>query len=366
MILHCDCLTEMQGMDAESFDSIITDPPYGLKFMGAAWDHGVPGEPFWSEALRVAKPGSYLLAFGGTRTWHRLACAIEDAGWEIRDTLCWLYGSGFPKGKRCLKPAWEPIIMARKAGPGDLQIEACRLEYLSDNDMASATPQGRCTTKASGAIGATPDAGRGIERIESPRNPLTGRWPANVILDEQAAEMLDSGVGETSSTLRINDSEDRREHREQYRLGPGVIGSIRTFGDSGGPSRFFYCAKASRSEREAGCEHLTTKTGAEAVGRKQGSAGTKSPRAGAGRSAESVHNYHPTVKPLALMRWLCRLVTQPRGLILDPFAGSGTTGCAAAMDGFRFVGCEKEAEYSRIAEARITCSSKQPSLHLEA
>src|SRR5689334_21480892 len=128
--MHGDCLDMMRTLDADSIDAIVTDPPYGLKFMGKHWDHGVPGAAFWTEALRVAKPGTYLLAFGGTRTYHRMTCAIEDAGWEIHDCLCWLYGSGFPKHKSKLKPAYEPIVMARKPAPRAtlLHIDACRLE----------------------------------------------------------------------------------------------------------------------------------------------------------------------------------------------------------------------------------------------
>src|SRR5271165_1061567 len=128
MIIHGDCLLKMQEMDDESISAIVTDPPYGLKFMGKDWDHGIPGIPYWKEAFRICKPGSFMMAFGGTRTFHRLTCSIEDAGWEIRDCVMWLYGSGFPKGKGCLKPAWEPIILARKKGPNpQLNIDECRI-----------------------------------------------------------------------------------------------------------------------------------------------------------------------------------------------------------------------------------------------
>ncbi|MCI0366549.1 MAG: hypothetical protein L0219_22020, partial [Phycisphaerales bacterium] len=183
-MIHGDCLDVMPVLAENSVDTIITDPPYGLEFMGKEWDHGVPGMPFWNAALRVAKPGAMLLAFGGTRTYHRLAAAIEDAGWELRDCFMWLYGSGFPKGhdvaKRMkgalaerwvgwnpsLKPAWEPIIVAMKPldgtfatnaqrhGVAGFNIDECRIEYQSEADKTGATPQGKCTSKEPSAIGA--------------------------------------------------------------------------------------------------------------------------------------------------------------------------------------------------------------------
>jgi site-specific DNA-methyltransferase (adenine-specific) len=195
-LIHGDCLDVMPVLLENCIDTIITDPPYGLEFMGKDWDHGVPGVPFWTAALRVAKPGAMLLAFGGTRTYHRLAAAIEDAGWDLRDCFMWLYGSGFPKShdvsKRMkgalaerwagwnpsLKPAWEPIIVAMKPldgtfavnaerhGVAGFNIDECRIEYHSELDKASATPQGKCTSKVSAAIGAEPDAGRNLGRIE--------------------------------------------------------------------------------------------------------------------------------------------------------------------------------------------------------
>ena len=161
ILIYSDCLDILPGLDADSIDSVVTDPPYGLNFMGKDWDHGVPGKHFWVEIIRVCKPGAFLLAFGGTRTFHRLACAIEDAGWEIRDCVMWLYGGGFPKSNNCLKPSWEPIVVARKKGRLiDLNIDRCRIPYLNDADRNSATPQGKCTSKNSGAIGAEPDVGR--------------------------------------------------------------------------------------------------------------------------------------------------------------------------------------------------------------
>jgi site-specific DNA-methyltransferase (adenine-specific) len=336
-------------MEPSSVDSVVCDPPYGLRFMGKEWDHGVPGSPFWTAALRVAKPGAYLLAFGGTRTWHRLACAVEDAGWEIRDTLCWLYGQGFPKGKRCLKPAWEPIIMARKAGPGELQIDPCRLPCGTEHFRGSIASRGEgMLAETKGMY--TP--GRGFTATDSP----LGRWPANVCLDEEAAAMLDAEVGILNSGARVGGDEYKLG---RYEGSPGARG-LKIGGacesSSGGPSRFFYCAKASRTEREAGLEGFAKKEsdlfGDDEWGRRE-------------RAVSHAKNPHPTVKPISLMRWLCRLVTPPGGLILDPFAGSGTTGCAAVLEGFRFVGCEKVPEYAKIAEARIAHWSREPLLPME-
>jgi DNA modification methylase len=313
-VLHGDCLEVMADRPGNSVDSIVSDPPYGLSFMGKQWDHGVPGVPFWAEALRVAKPGAFLVAFGGTRTYHRLTCAIEDAGWEIRDCLSWLYGSGFPKshngpwGGTALKPAWEPIILARKPlvgtvasnvaqyGTGGLNIDGCRIG--TGDDRTSGGNQGSMPQPMSWG------EATGRER------PDGGRWPANVVLDEEAAGMFPE-------------------------------------------SRFFYTAKASRKEREAGLEGMPIRAaGSKNVGESSGR-DPSNPRNTMGQAEVRAANHHPTVKPIALMRWLCRLVTPPNGVVLDPFTGSGTTGCAAVLEGFRFVGIEREAEYVEIAEKRI-------------
>ena len=280
----------MPTLEAESIDAIVCDPPYGLGFMGKAWDHGVPGVPFWSAALRVARPGSHLLAFGGTRTYHRLTSAIEDAGWEIRDCLSWLYGSGFPKHSSALKPAWEPIILARRPAPRatPLNIDGCRIA-----EQAAQWGEPKPTTA----------------------DDASGRWPANVCLDEDAAALLDAQSGElkgAASYVRKTDAT-----KSLYGQARRDAGSVMTgYGDVGGASRFLYTAKASRRERGEG-------------------------------------NDHPTVKPLALMRWLCRLVTPKGGSILDPFCGSGTTGRAAVAEGFSFIGIELSEEYAAIARARI-------------
>lgn len=332
VIYEGDCRDVLATLPEESVDACVTDPPYGLGFMGKDWDRGVPGVEFWAAMLRVLKPGAHLLAFGGTRTHHRLMCAIEDAGFEIRDCLGWLYGTGFPKSKNldgdwqgwgtALKPAWEPIILARKPlagtvaanvgehGTGALNIDACRIEGVDTRRI-----------KAGGANDFPHEDDtwqpRGVEV-----GSALGRWPANILHD-------------------------------------GSDGVLEVFGDS---SRFFYCAKASKAERNAGCEHLPSRSAGEVTGgRKEGSAGLNSPRAGAGRTSGNV-NHHPTVKPVALMRYLCRLITPPGGTVLDPFNGSGSTGSAALSEGFGYIGIDINPEYIAITERRL--SGVQTSLAL--
>ena len=353
-ILHGDCIDLMPQMDADSVDSIVTDPPYGLSFMGRDWDHGIPGERFWREAMRVAKPGAHLLAFGGTRTFHRLACAIEDAGWEIRDTIMWVYGSGFPKshngpwGGTALKPAWEPIIVARKPldgtveqnhtkhGTGAMNIDGCRIELNGDY---------KC-----GANGRPSQTGLGdnYKPESANRHSDEGRWPANLIHDgsEEVVSLFPqtkSGTGAVRSAA----GEGYRPNAFGTESRPAGTPCIE-YGDSGSAARFFYCAKASRSDRNAGCDDLPDAV--ELIG----AAGHKfNPMTGKPVVDIPRKNNHPTVKPTELMRYLCRLVTPVGGLVLDPFMGSGSTGRGAVLEGFRFVGIEREAEYCEIARMRI-------------
>jgi len=322
-IHHGDCLEVMPTLPADSIDAIVTDPPYGLSFMGRDWDHGVPGEHFWAEALRVAKPGAHLLAFGGTRTFHRLACAIEDSGWEIRDTLGWIYGSGFPKSLNigngygtALKPAYEPIILARKPlsstvaanvqqwGTGALNIDASRIP--TDEDFG----RGGERERTRGYVGIKSD-----ETIPAlPASPL-GRWPANIIHDgsEEVLSVFPQTSSNSGTPFRRNATNEGRTAYGDYSRPADEDGY---YGDSGSAARFFYCAKAAKSERGEG-------------------------------------NTHPTVKPLKLMRYLVRLITPPGGTVLDPFAGSGTTLLAAEQEGFDSIGIEMEAEHITIIEGRL-------------
>jgi site-specific DNA-methyltransferase (adenine-specific) len=339
-----DCLEVMPSLAAESFDAVITDPPYGLGFMGKHWDHGVPGVDFWTEARRVAKPGAYLLAFGGTRTFHRLTCAIEDAGFEIQDCLSWLYGSGFPKHKSKLKPAWEPIVMARKPAPKAtlLNIDACRIE--TNDDLNGGAYRGEGHARADG-WGMQRTGGAGEYRAPE------GRWPANVVLDEESAALLDEQSGQRGGCAPASgpthEGYNKSGSMAGHRSGMGER-APQFYGDSGGASRFFYTAKASRSERDFGLEGRE-RTFAPTMGDGIGARPHNANAAGA-----LVRNAHPTVKPVELMRWCCRLVAPPGGLILDPFCGSGTTGVAATLEAFRFLGIEQEAEYATIARKRIT------------
>jgi site-specific DNA-methyltransferase (adenine-specific) len=322
-ILHGDCREVLDLCVADnSIDAVVTDPPYGLGFMGKDWDHGVPGAHFWAEALRVAKPGAHLLAFGGTRTYHRLACAIEDAGWGIRDCLMWIYGSGFPKSKNleggrgtALKPAWEPIILARKALEGTVEQNAAKY-------------------------------GTGVLNIYGCRTNA-GRWPANLVHDgsDEVVRVFPQSNGQQGDLVGHSKA---RKSQGIYGDMPAARDALRR-GDTGSAARFFYCAKTSKKDRDEGCEMLPPVTTTD--GRK---VDIENPYL---RTKTTRRNSHPTVKPTELMRYLCRLVTRPSGVILDPFMGSGSTGKAAALEGFRFIGIELEAEYVAIARARIAAAT---------
>jgi len=388
---HGDCLEVMPTLDADSVDAIISDPPYGLSFMGKAWDHGVPGEVFWREALRVAKPGAHLLAFGGTRTFHRLTVAIEDAGWEIRDCVMWVYGSGFPKshdvgkgidkaagaerevterrtlnnnrfatsgdGKAqeqyrkfegnanitapatdaarqwqgwgtALKPAWEPIIVARKPligtvaanvlahGTGGINVDGCRV-----GDTVETWPATR--SYGGGTEYAFTHTTNGVVNSQKTGAVPAGRWPANLIHD--GSDEVTAGfpiLHASGNKLDVGTGTDAGYDASSYEISYGGRAS-RDYGSKGGSAaRFFYCAKASKADRDEG-------------------------------------NNHPTVKPTALMRYLCKLVTPHNGIILDPFMGSGSTGKAATLERFNFIGIDLSAEYVAIAQARIDAATKQ-------
>lgn len=377
-----DCRDVMAGMAEASVDAIVTDPPYELGFMGKAWDRsGVAFDPAtWAAALRVLKPGGHLLAFGGSRTFHRIAVAIEDAGFDIRDTISWLYGSGFPKSHNldgdwqgwgtALKPAWEPVIVARKPlvgtvarnvvayGTGAINVDACRIEVAEADRIRPA----RHAVSLGGSAGGIYGVGGACETGGHP----SGRWPANVILDEEAGAMLDEQSGHLPGGVSVRRNGVAAGDGTVYHRGIGgrPVGSEDfTYGDSGGASRFFYCAKASRGERNAGLEGMAEREQASTWGDLGAVEGN--PRKPSTGHVPTILNHHPTVKPISLMRYLARLVTQPGGVVLDPFTGSGTTGCAAVLDGFRFVGVEQSAEYAEIARARIAHWGRQPGLGLE-
>ena len=419
-----DCLDVLKTMPDNSVDSIVTDPPYGLSFMGKKWDYDVPSTEIWAECLRVLKPGGHLLAFAGTRTQHRMAVRIEDAGFEIRDMIAWIYGSGFPKsldiskqldkaagaeGDReflcvnpasrsgnagsgvigetattatgwrkpirpdktspataaavqwdgwgtALKPAMEPITVARKPldgtvaanvqewGTGGLNINGCRVEMTAEDAEKSANnwkPEGYELKNSIYEFGTKQ------VKTEQPK----GRWPANLIHDgsQMVMDLFPQTKSGTPGTMRKGTNDGAAYGAESRPAGTPMTG----FGDSGSAARFFYCAKASRSERDAGCEDMEHVTAGEITGgREEGSAGLQSPRAGAGRTVGG-KNIHPTVKPLALMRYLVRLVTPPGGTTLDPFLGSGTTAIAALQEGFSVIGIERDEHSHKTAMQRI-------------
>lgn len=378
-LIEGDCLEAMKRLRENSIDSVVTDPPYELGFMGKTWDSsGTAFRPeTWAAVLRVLRPGGYLLAFGGSRTFHRIAVAIEDAGFEIRDTLSWMYGTGFPKSLNlgdgrgtALKPAWEPVIMARKPlagtvaanvqewGTGALNIDGCRIatdENLNGGAYSAGGRSGSLVGDERGAAGQgmfAPGRGAASEYVQP-----SGRWPANVLLDEHAAEALDAQTG----TLKSGAWNGNRNTPKTKNTFGGFEGGPETprAASEGGASRFFYVAKASRAERDAGCDALPARSAGEATEREDDTAGLSSPRAGAGRTG-GARNIHPTVKPVELMRWLVRLVTPPGGYVFDPFTGSGTTGVAALQEGFVFGGCEREPEYAKIAIHRLTHAQRKP------
>lgn len=343
MIITGNCLDVMRTFPDNHFNAIVTDPPYGLKFMGKEWDKGVPGVDFWKEGLRICAPGTWLLSFGGTRTYHRMTCSIEDAGWEIRDCIMWLYGSGFPKGKGCLKPAYEPIILARKRGSNPrLNIDECRIGTdLIPNSNDHSSHQ------------------RWKEQDGRPSRDITkgeptwskGRWPANLILDEEAGEMLDeqSGILKSGSGDRQNKNQDGG-----FCGGFELNNGERNFLSSiGGASRFFYCAKASSRERNKGLEGLPLFPIRYSDDRPNSHDIFNTEGCGRNTDNKPVKNFHPTVKPLKLMEYLIKLIMPPTGILLDPFAGSGTTLVAAKRLGIESVGIEISEEYSIIARARI-------------
>ncbi len=403
-ILCGDNLAVMPELPAASIDAIVTDPPYGLGFMGREWDKALPDPATWVELYRVAKPGAHLVACGSPRLYHRPACALEDAGGVLRDCLMWLYGSGFPKSfdvskaidkaagaerpvvgfsqqqqrtpgvgtsaygdyagqpgdvtgpateaallwdgwGTALKPAWEPILLARKPlggtvaanvlehGTGAINIDGCRVGSE------------RRFNEPAGNDGSTPASVAPVNVSNYRGAETAGRWPANVVLgcacpdgghdagcavamlDAQSGESrgVSGGLGGWQTGGYVGGTPGRQIPRVGY---DGI----------GGASRFFYTAKASRSEREAGLS---------------GKAGER-------------RNLHPTVKPIALMRWLCRLITPPGGLVLDPFAGSGSTALAAHAEGFRSLSIELDAGHAGVAAARLHGATEQQTFAFEA
>lgn len=367
-ILLGDCLEHLEFMPDNSVDSIVTDPPYGLAFMGKRWDYDVPSIEKWAECLRVLKPGGHLLAFFGTRTYHRGVVPIEDAGFEVRDQIGWAYGSGFPKshngewGGTALKPAWEPICMARKPligtieanwqehGTGALNIDGCRVAFADESDRAAAFPGGKLTSHAVGSLAGPGDAQAADRTAFTTERNALWRWPANLIHDgsEEVLASFPQAQGQQGQT-------GKRKRGVVYNAVDEGESGIQPRGDTGSAARFFYCAKASKRDRDEGldlqADRILARSCQAQAEAKRGN--VVSEEGGAFNKARIRKNNHPTVKPTDLMRYLCRLVTPSGGVVLDPFMGSGSTGKAALLEGFRFIGIEREAEYLQIARARI-------------
>jgi site-specific DNA-methyltransferase (adenine-specific) len=488
MLLKGNCLELLKSLPDASVDSVVTDPPYELGFMGKAWDNsGIAyNVELWKECLRVLKPGGHLLAFSGSRTYHRIAVAIEDAGFEIRDSIHWTYGSGFPKSLNvskaidkaagaerevvgyskgvavednqghggiarggvgivqksadipitapatveaqqwqgwgtALKPSHEPIVIARKPlegtvannvlthGTGALNIDGSRVAHQSEADRASATPQGKVTSNLS--AGSAPDVNdEGRKDVERPDTSL-GRWPANTIITHSSAcrqmgtnsEIVGGGAKASSGFVTGYDGDgfvgaeiqnpvwecaedcptqmfpdsNGGAFPQKSNIPTGkhyeggwkpVDNGVRTEMGSGSAARFFtqttyddhdfppliYQAKAGKAERNAGLEGLPEQRESDRV--KDDGVGGDNPR---NRSNNAKQNFHPTIKPLALMRYLIRLVTPPQGVVLDPFLGSGTTAVAAVLEGCEWIGCELTEDYWPIIEARVSWAENQ-------
>lgn len=425
-VLQGDCLKVMPTLAADSFDSIVTDPPYHLTsivkrlsktsstdveknftktidgqgtnpfqsaargFMGQAWDGGdIAHDPVvWRECLRLAKPGAHLLAFGGTRTFHRLACAIEDAGWELRDTIMWVYGSGFPKSRNldgewdgwgtALKPAWEPIIVARKAvdgtvaenmkrhGTGAINVDASRVGVDPDIDDPRLGGKGDWSTDKCAKN--VYEGGYAGKRTGS--SPL-GRWPANLIHDgsEEVLATFPNAPGQLADvkydadarkTGHVYGAMNRGNEPSADSENVGVVGFKMKRGtgvrrqDDGSAARFFYCAKASKEDRDEGLfdvpKSLFGMSGAAAAAAARGE---EYDNGDGGVNRTSMRrNTHPTVKPTALMQYLVRLVTRPGGHVLDPFAGSGSTGKAALIVGCKATLIELNPDYCELIRKR--------------
>ena len=338
-LYNADCIEQMQKMIDEGIqvESVVTDPPYELGFMGKGWDStGIAFQKeTWELCLQLLKPGGHLLAFSGSRTYHRMAVAIEDSGFEIRDQIMWIYGSGFPKSLNigngwgtALKPAHEPVVMARKPfkgtvannvlqyGTGAINIDESRIS-LSENDDSRLGGKGTWKTDKM----AKDVYEGGYAGTETGSSEL-GRFPANIIHDGSDV-VKDIFPNNKAGSYKGDGSKSGGIWSKSTGQPAG-----REYGDEGSASRYFYSAKVSASERNQGLEHLETK-----------------------------QNTHPTVKPIDLMKYLCRLVTPKGGTVLDPFMGSGSTGIAAKSLEFDFIGIEKEEEYYKIASARVNASS---------
>lgn len=416
-IFNGDNIQVLRTLPDNSVDSVVTDPPYGLKFMGKQWDYDVPSVELWKECYRVLKPGGYLLSFGSSRTYHRMAVKVEDAGFEIRDQIMWVYGTGFPKshnvGKAvdkilgnereiisikpnhkkgmnfkydndtggwlandeivetkgssewegfgtALKPAHEPIVMARKPfkgsvaknvlkwNTGGINIDDCRVEFEETKNPAT-NPLYRQENDYK--MPKKGEESNGVVSFTSSKNKISslGRFPANIIFDDEAGGILDqqSGVTKSSNNKWIGEDTSPIYGKYNFRI------RDKTYDDKGGASRFFYCPKPSKKEKEEGL----TNQPIQIKGRDDGQDNRNVPQK---LTKTKRKNTHTTVKPLKLMQYLIRLVTPKNGTTVDPFFGSGTSGISALREeNFKFIGIEKEKEYFDISVERCQYEYQQ-------
>lgn len=450
-IYHGDNIEVLKSLPDNSIDSCVTDGPYGLKFMGKNWDEDVPSVELWREVYRVLKPGGYVLSFGAPRTYHRMATRIEDAGFEIRDSLMWVYGSGFPKshnvglsidktlgypnrGHRIstaskvhpdgtiepngeklmpyitkseeaknyqgfgtnLKPAHEPIVMARKPfkgsvaknvlkwGTGAINIDDCRIEFEETNNPAT-NPLFRQNNNYKMPVKG--EKSNGVVSFTSSNNEINklGRFPANIIFDEEAGKGLDEQSGITKSTKRSSKYNKDTRTTNTYTPNRSDYRDDNTYEDKGGASRFFYCPKTSKKERNEGMPFVVEefskrprrldgsviykKTHLEEWSEAMSKLKRKDKTVFAGAEEklqgknDVTKNNHPTIKPVKLMEYLIKLVTPKGGTVMDPFMGSGTTGKSILNEGvYKFFGVEKNEEYFKIATNRCNYEYQKPKL----
>ena len=396
-----DSVELLKQIPTNTVHAIVTDPPYGLGkvpdirvvldhwldgreyrptgggFMGAEWDAFVPGPAVWHECYRVLRPGGFCVAFSGTRTVDLLGLAMRLAGFEVRDLFSWNQFQGFPKSLDISKAIDDHHGAVREV-VGHKWTERYPNGPGGNSFSVGGSPDGTRSAPPPLTAPATKDAqtwagyGSGLKPALEPaifaRKPLDGTYAQNVLKWGAGALNIDRCRYPFGDPSWLGPQENDYLGRPGGEIGKGRGVGAEIYGRRGGrdgslspgmeigryPSNTFATPKASRAEREAGCEGLPAMAGHEAVKRKEGSAGVQNPRAGAGRTADAVRNGHPTVKPVKLMQWLCALVGgQPGSLILDPFLGSGTTGIAALRENFSFLGCEMSPDYVRIAEARI-------------
>ena len=390
-VLCGDCVEILRSFPDNSIDSIVCDPPYGIGFMGKDWDHSVPTEEWARECFRVLKHGGHIVAFGATRAIHRMVCALEDEGFEIRDMINWLYFSGFPKSMDISKQIDKMKGVEREVigidhdfqrrNPNNTGIGAGNIAGAGDNYKKS-NLAGMITKPATEEAQYWEGWGTALKPAQEPailcRKPIEKglNVSENVLKWATGAINIDAcrfGYGDPCwvGTNQYEDQRGKSFTMSRSQLSSTSVSlppaSLNYFHDLGRwPANIYQCAKPSRSERETGLDDLQSKKGHEAVHRKEGTAGLDNPRAGAGRTASEVKNFHPTVKPTKLMAWLCRLLTPKGGIVLDTFLGSGTTGVSASMEGFKFIGTEMNPEYCDIALQRIKHATGHDIIKVEA